>query len=216
MTEQITDDVAITWAAYHASQIRNKDFEVTVSALLPLLPDQAHSVATIKHVIDKVRDTVAFLNPGQVPVLTADQPLYSLAKQIQWTWPENYGESKYVIMFGGLHIEMTAFKMVGNLLKDSGWSNVLTEGETASSGTSESFVLASSVTRTRQAHQITAAALYHLLTSAYDEYDNHEISFEDWCEQQRKEHPQFYYWHMILQIELTIFAFITPWFHIPG
>lgn len=59
--------------------------------------------------MDKVRDTVAFLNPGQTPVIAADQPLYALAKQIQWQWSEQYGEDKYVIMFG-LHIEMTAFK----------------------------------------------------------------------------------------------------------
>lgn len=70
---------------------------------MPLFRDQAHSVATIKHVMDKVRDTVGLLNPGQIPVNTADQPLYTLAKQIQWHWPEKYGEDKYVLMFGGLH-----------------------------------------------------------------------------------------------------------------
>ena len=50
-----------------------------------------------------------FLNPGQTPVVASDQPLYSLAKQIQWQWPE-YGEDKVVMMFGGLHIEMAALK----------------------------------------------------------------------------------------------------------
>lgn len=34
-----------------------------------------------------------------------------------------------VIMFGGLHIEMAAFKIVGDLLKDSGWSGALAEAE---------------------------------------------------------------------------------------
>lgn len=50
---------------------------------MPLLRDPAHSVATVRHVMDKVRDAVQFLNPGQVPVLTADQPIYAVAKQIQ-------------------------------------------------------------------------------------------------------------------------------------
>ena len=97
-----------------------------------------------------------FLNPGQTPVIAADQPLYALAKQIQWHWPENYGEDKFVLMFGGLHIEMAAFQSNGNLLKGSGWTSALTEARVASSSTAESFLLASSVTRTRQAHQITA------------------------------------------------------------
>lgn len=81
---------------------------------MPLMRDQAHSVATIKHVL-KICDTVAFLNPGQTPVVAADQPLYALVKQIQWTWPE-YGEDKCLIMFGGLHIEMTALRSLGTLL----------------------------------------------------------------------------------------------------
>ncbi|KAH3830803.1 hypothetical protein DPMN_104056 [Dreissena polymorpha] len=53
--------------------------------------------------MDKVKDTMAFLNPGQVVVLTADQPVYALTKQIQLRWPEIYGEDKIVMMFGGLH-----------------------------------------------------------------------------------------------------------------
>ena len=37
---------------------------------------------------------------GQIPVVTFDLPLFALAKQIQWTWPESYGEDKLVVMFG--------------------------------------------------------------------------------------------------------------------
>ncbi|KAH3859846.1 hypothetical protein DPMN_102667 [Dreissena polymorpha] len=58
--------------------------------------------------MDKVKDTIAFLNPGQVVILTADQLLYALAKQIQWRWPDKFGEDKIVMMFGGLQIEMAA------------------------------------------------------------------------------------------------------------
>ena len=52
-------------------------------------------------------------------------------------------------MFGGLHIEMAAFSSIGSLLKGSGWTSVLTNAGVASSGTAESFLTASSVTRTR-------------------------------------------------------------------
>ena len=37
------------------------------------------------------------LNPGQAPVVTFDQPLFVLAKQIQWKWQESYGEDKLVL-----------------------------------------------------------------------------------------------------------------------
>ena len=82
----MADIVSITWAVHHATLKRGKPFEVSISSLLSLIRDQAHSVATIKHAMEKIRDTVAFLNPGQTPVLAADQPLYAPAKEIQWQW----------------------------------------------------------------------------------------------------------------------------------
>ena len=39
--------------------------------------------------------------------MTLDQPLYTIAKQIQWSWPNTFGEEEYVVvLMGGLHIEL--------------------------------------------------------------------------------------------------------------
>ena len=146
---------------------RAREFDVSIVSLLPLLRDQSHSVATIKHVMDKIRDTVGFFNPSQAPVITAAQPLYALAKQIQWHWPDFYNEDKFVSVFGGLHIEMAALRSIGTFLQDSGWTSALVDAEIASAGTADSFLSASSVTKNRQAHQITACSLYRLLKEAY-------------------------------------------------
>ena len=54
----------------------------------------------VKHSMDIVRKAVQYLNAGQTPVVTFDQPLYTIAKQIQWKWPEIYGEDKFVVMSG--------------------------------------------------------------------------------------------------------------------
>ena len=62
----------------------------------------------------------------------------------------------YIYMFGGLHIEMAVLKSLGTQLEDSGWTSAIVEAGLASPGTAESFLTASSVTKTRQAHQITA------------------------------------------------------------
>ena len=120
VTEDVDGAVNVTWSAHHASKKIRAPFEVSINALLPLPRNQAHPVATIKHVMDKISDTVAFLNPGQVPVIAADQPIYAVAKQIQWYWPEQYGEDKLVIMFGGLHIKLAALRSIETLLRDSG------------------------------------------------------------------------------------------------
>ncbi len=61
----------------------------------------------IRHSMNIVKRAVKILNPGQVPVITGDQPLFTLAKQIQWSWPTTHGENHFV-MFGGLHISRVA------------------------------------------------------------------------------------------------------------
>ena len=68
----------------------------------------------IRHSMDVVKNAVEHVHPGQTPVVTLDQPLFALAKQIQWKWPEEYGEDQFVTMFDGLHIQMTALKTLGD------------------------------------------------------------------------------------------------------
>ena len=109
--------------------------------------------------MDIAKTAVHILNPGQAPVLTCDQPLYTIAKQIQWSWPDIYGEDQFVMMFGGLHIEMASLKGLGDILKGSYWTEALVQAGVASSGKADSFLKASHVTRTRRAHQITASSL---------------------------------------------------------
>ena len=88
-----------------------------------------------------------------------DQPLFAIAKNIQWKWPSVYGESKFVIMFGRLHIELAALKTAGNLLESSGWTGALVQAGVATSGKADSFLKAAYITRTRRAHQFTACVL---------------------------------------------------------
>ncbi len=54
-------------------------------------------------------------------------------------------------MFGGLHVEMAALKTLGDLLEGSGWTGALVQAGVATSGTADSFLKASHVTRTRRA-----------------------------------------------------------------
>ena len=109
----------------HATRKRSQPFEVSITSLLPLLRHQAHNVATTKYAMGRSRETVAFLSPRQTSVITADQPLYSLLKQFQWTWPE-YGEEKNVII-GELHIEIAALRSVGFLLEGSDRTSAIVE-----------------------------------------------------------------------------------------
>ena len=70
----------------------------------------------IVHAMKVIRSAVQHVNPSQTPVLAADQPLFALAKQIQWALGDAYSEDQFVVMLGGLHIEMAAFKALGKWL----------------------------------------------------------------------------------------------------
>lgn len=167
----------------------------------------------IRHSMDVIKLAVNSLNPNQVPVIAMDQPLFAVAKQIQWNWPDVYGERHFVIMFGDLHIEMGFLKVLGQWLDGTGWISALTEAKVASPGTAESFIKASNVVRTRNVHKVTASSLYILLHKAYDDYvkrsaSTEDISFDDWCSTLTNSVPQFTFWYITFLLELLLLAFV--------
>ena len=120
-------------------------------------------------------------------------------------------------MSGGLHIEMAALKSIGSLLRDSGWTGALTEAGIASTGTAESYLTASSITRTHQRHQLTACCLHKLMKTAYSDYctetavssDEVHSSFEAWCDSRKQQSTQFQFWYLVLwTMELEILSLI--------
>ena len=143
-----------------------------------------------------------------------DQPLFIIAKNIQWKWPSVYGESKFVIMFGGLHIELAALKTAGHLLESSGWTGALVQAGVATSGKADSFLKAAHITRTRRAHQVAACVLHQALEEAHLEHvkstepNTEPMSLEDWRTVQQESQPMFKLWFLYLQLQLTILVFV--------
>ena len=90
-----------SWAAYHASNQEEPPNPKTNISLLPLFREKSNTVAMISHIMNNNAATTYFLNPGQTPVLTMDQPLYAMGKQLHWRFPDLYSEDKYVIVLGG-------------------------------------------------------------------------------------------------------------------
>lgn len=205
----------ISWSAYHAHHQRESSFNQVIGcgALLPLFPDSAHTVEMIRHSMNVISKAVKKVNADQTPVITFDQPLYAIAKQIQWTWPEKYGEDQFVVFFGGLHIEMAALRTLGDWLKGSGWSQALVQAGITTAGTADSFLKAAHVTRTRRAHQVTAAALYTLQQQAYQHYSatgsgQVTLGFQEWCQKREQKYPQHKYWATVLHLELCMLVFV--------
>ena len=116
----------------------------------------------IKHGMDVVKQATILLNPGQTPVITFDQPLFALAKLVQWNFPATHGEGQYVAMLRGLHTEMALCNVLGDLLEGSGWTLALSKAEVSSAGTAQSLLNAAHLTRTRHNHQVTLLTLHIL------------------------------------------------------
>ena len=127
--------------------------------------------------------------------MACDQPLFDITKNIQWISPNSYGEDLYVIMLGGLHIVMAAWKALGKWLDNSGWTAALVQDDIATPGKADSFLKASHVSRTRHAHQVTSAALYTLLQKAYSSYveEHNDLAdnFDEWRQQKEDKNPKF-------------------------
>ena len=228
---RITD--VITWSSYHGSMNRPPSFSPVISGLLPLFYEKASSLAMVKHGMEMQRRATAHLNPGQIPVTAFDQPLFAIAKFVQWSWPLVHGARKHVVMFRGLHIEMALWNVCGDLLEDSGWTTAFAEAGIASSGTAE-FLKVTHLTRTRHAHQVTVLALHKLQREAFLQspgpvYDKEY--FEQWKTSSSEKSLTFHFWEMIRRLEALILIFIgslregnfqlyvetlealVPWFH---
>ena len=55
-------------------------------------------------------------------------------------------------MLGGLHIEMSLLKCIGDLLNRRGWTSALSQANITTPGTAESFLKASHVKKTARDH----------------------------------------------------------------
>jgi len=198
----------LSWAAFHASTEPDpEDPTSAIIALLPMFFEKAATIAMIKHGMDVLKKVTNNLNSGQTPVMAFDQPLFALAKYVQWSWPQSFGEDSFVVMFGGLHIEMALWSTIGDFLDCSGWTAALSEAGVAAVGVVDSFLKVSHLTRTRRSHQITLLVLSKLQQDAW-KHANSELSFEEWRHQMILNCPTFQYWDLVLEFEILTMIFI--------
>ena len=201
----------ISWSA-HFADMQIGAHTPAITALLPVFRENAHSLAMVKHGMDLIQKATQHVNPGQVPIITMDQPLFAIGKKIQWSWPLQYGETKYLVLLGGLHIEMALLSVIGDFLSGSGWAVVMASANVVTEGRADALQKGSHTSRGQWAHQVTSAALYILKKRAYTESTEsnpqNTLTFDDWTKHMETEHPQFAYWNKVLNLELLFLQFM--------
>ena len=126
----------VSFSDFHSSKQQQKT-EISKIALLPLLEESINSPAMVRHCANVLSRITNYLNANQTTLVTADQPVYALGKQIQWRYPN---EGNIFWMLGGLHIEMTFMSAIGNWLNGSGWVEVFEHGSRFTLARVESFL----------------------------------------------------------------------------
>ena len=206
-----THCVNSSFAAYHSTTAAEEQTEPILcnNTLLPLLPDRIQSPATTRHLMNIVIHITNTINKQQPAVITADQPVYAVAKALQWKYPDLYGEDRIVMMMGGLHIEMAIQNIIGKWLAGSGWTDIFLKAGVATAGRCESLLRSSHVKRTRYAHEVSVAALYVLRNEAYlaDVNDTPE-SLESWVSRRCADSAQFLYWETAMELEALLLGFV--------
>ena len=200
----------LMWSAFHARKSEDNRLQST-STMLPLLDASSLNAGTIKHTMNTIQEVTSFLNPGQISVMAADQPIYLICKEIQWAYPEEYGPDKFFLLMGGLHIEFEIMKVLGTLLENSGWTFIISKAGLCGSGTADSMLKAKDLKKTRYAYQVTAACLWILQRESYQSYvDSTEepLDFTEWRQSKTESSSHFFFWNLIFEQIQVLLAFL--------
>ena len=71
------------------------------------------------HCMNIISNTIHTLNPGQIPVDTADQPIFALTKELMIRFPDKFVPHKYFCLFGSLHIKKSLLIICAWVIKGS-------------------------------------------------------------------------------------------------
>ena len=165
----------ISWAAYEASCSQPPTSPPATSYMLPLFTESSTSPAMLLHGMKLVCQAINHINPGQTPVMEADQPLFTGAKKVLWKFKDSdINERTFLVTLGAMHTEKMLWGASGNWLDDSGWTTALVNSGVTTSGRAQGFIGVHHICRTRYIHQVSVSAIYILLLKA------HEIYVETW------------------------------------
>jgi len=79
--DTLAGNEVITWSGYNFRLMTDESVKPkAVIGVFPLFPNKAATPSMIKHAMQLTVHDTEILNPGQSPVLGADQPLYAIAK----------------------------------------------------------------------------------------------------------------------------------------
>ena len=149
-----------------------------------------------------IKQTIAYLNPGQTPVDVCDQPVFVLTNKIQWRYSEKFGSFSCFCLFDALHFEQCMLIIHGELIKGSGLENVLSNIDMSVIDV-EALVHANHIKQACYCPQVSLHALFLRLKDAKD-ISGSTLSSLDCLEQSKNQNEMCHYWYLIVTLQADI------------
>ena len=116
----------------------------SVVGYCPMLQGSSTELTTIYTVLKQVQKICESVHQKDA-VITFDQAIYSKAKQIQWSLPDEFKDT--VIRLGGFHIVLNCLALLGKKYQNSGLEDLLIESGVYGAGTATAMMKGKSYNR---------------------------------------------------------------------
>ena len=191
-------------AQHHATFKRGPDYPPGINTILPLLRDKVNTLKMQSHIMILNINSTKVLNPSQTPVDVSDCPVYALTKELQWRYPNKFGN--YFSLMGSLHIEQSLLITHGQLIEGTGLPEILEQHKFSTIGLSAAIDLRS-IKRARYCVQMILCVLYMKLEDAVSECGSTLEPF-DWLNQQTANNEMCFYWKMMMEFQMQILMLV--------
>ena len=93
--------------------------------------------------------------------------MYTISRQLQWIYPNEFGPGKYFPMFGGLHIEKLLLEIHGQLVDGSGLSELLDISKLSITGAGNVLINVPQITSAQYLLEVCLCAEFKALKVVY-------------------------------------------------
>lgn len=128
----------------------------TEIAYLPLWDSSPTQLSTVYTVMLSLQNLTRHLGQKNT-IVTFDQAIYKLAKEIQWKRPEQFEDM--VVRMGGFHIMLNYLGTIGKMIADAGVHELLVDAGLYSDVTIGSILKGKQYKRAIRAHKLLREAL---------------------------------------------------------
>ena len=198
-----------SWSAFQAEVSKDQILipPPSITGILPLFHHSTTDPSMVLHAMRTIKSSIEHLNPGQTPVVTGDQPVFQVLKQLQWKYSDELGEDNFFVMFGGLHLEKQSLIVIANLLKDSGWLEVMNSAGIFGANGAAAILHVAHIKKARRAHELCLACLHILRVKAFSEQSEFS-DISEWHCHKLKVSPQYKYWSLVMQLQENVLGLI--------